>query len=53
MVAPKSKPAMRPQKFTRLTSQVFPQVQKETVVNDYILVKSGAKHHKVILDEIM
>jgi DNA-binding LytR/AlgR family response regulator len=40
-------------KFTRLTSQVFPQVQSETVVNDYILVKSGNKHHKVILDEIV
>lgn len=40
-------------KFTRLTSQVFPQVQRETVVNDYILVKSGNKHHKVILDEIV
>lgn len=40
-------------KFTRLTSQVFPQVQRETVINDYILVKSGNKHHKVILDEIV
>ena len=40
-------------KFMRLTLQVFPQVQKETVVNEYIIVKSGTKHHKVILDEIV
>jgi DNA-binding LytR/AlgR family response regulator len=40
-------------KFTRLNSSVFPQVQRETVVNDYILVKSGSKHHKVILNDIV
>ncbi len=40
-------------KFTRLTTQVFPQVQTETVVNDYILMKSGSKYHKVILTDIV
>jgi DNA-binding LytR/AlgR family response regulator len=40
-------------KFTRLTSQVLPQVQSETVVNDYIIMKSGSKNHKVILTDII
>lgn len=40
-------------KYKRFNSPVFPQVQKETVVSDYIIVKSGNKHHKVILKEIV
>lgn len=40
-------------KFNRLTSQTFPEVQRETVVNDYIIVKSGSKHHKVVLNNIV
>ena len=40
-------------RYTKLTSQGFPQVQRETVVNDYILIKSGNKHHKIILNEIV
>lgn len=40
-------------KFTRLNASVFPKVQTETVVNDYILVKSGSKHHKITLNDIV
>lgn len=40
-------------KFTRLSSQVFPEVQKETIVSDYIVVKSGNKHHKIVLNDIL
>jgi DNA-binding LytR/AlgR family response regulator len=40
-------------KFTRLSTQTFPQVQKETIVSDYIVVKSGSKHHKIVLNDIV
>lgn len=40
-------------KFKRSNAPVFPQVQTETVVNDFILVKSGSKHHKIILNDIV
>lgn len=40
-------------KFTRLSTQSFPQVQKETIVTDYIIVKSGSKHHKIVLNNIV
>ena len=40
-------------KFTRLSTQTFPQVQKETIVSDYIIVKSGSKHHKIVLNNIV
>ena len=40
-------------KFTRLTAQVVTPVQKTAVVSDYILVKSGSKHHKINLEDII
>lgn len=40
-------------KFYRHTTTVVTPVQTETVVTDYILVKSGSKHHKVNLTDIV
>ncbi len=40
-------------KYYRQTSSSITPVQKETVVTDYILVKSGIKHHKVHLEDIV
>jgi DNA-binding LytR/AlgR family response regulator len=39
--------------FRQTTSNTVTPVQKETVVTDYILVKSGNKHHKVNLEDIV
>lgn len=41
------------EKYSRQTSQVTASVQKESVTADYILVKSGNKHHKILLEDIV
>ena len=40
-------------KYFRQTSTTVTPVQRETVITDYILVKSGTKHHKVNLKDIV
>ncbi len=40
-------------KFIRLSNTTFPEVQKETVSADYIVVKSGNKHHKIFLKDMV
>ena len=40
-------------KFNRQSSNVVAAVQRETVITDFILVKSGNKHHKIILADIV
>ena len=40
-------------KFYRQNSNAVAPVQRETVVTDYILVKSGSKHHKINLEDIV
>jgi len=40
-------------KYFRQTSTTLTPVQRETVITDYILVKSGTKHHKVNLKDIV
>jgi len=40
-------------KFFRQNTNAVAPVQRETVVTDYILVKSGNKHHKISLEDIV
>ena len=40
-------------KFYRQTSNAITPAKRETVTTDYILVKSGSKHHKVNLEDIV
>jgi len=40
-------------KFYRINSNAVAPVQRETVVTDYILVKSGSKQHKINLEDIV
>jgi two-component system LytT family response regulator len=40
-------------KFFRQTANTVEPVQRELVLSDYIVVKSGNKHHKIILDDIV
>jgi len=40
-------------KFFRQNSKAIAPVQRETVITDYILVKSGSKHHKINLADIV
>jgi DNA-binding LytR/AlgR family response regulator len=39
--------------FFRRTDNTVERVQRASILPDYILVKSGNKHHKVILDDIV
>ncbi len=41
------------EKFFRQTTATVAPVKKETVVTDFILVKSGSKYHKVNLEDIV
>lgn len=40
-------------KFFRQTANTVEPVQRELLLSDYIVVKSGNKHHKIILDDIV